>query len=133
VQTILAAEEDLDPKVLSDLIGEADQVGWDIRYRGQSFELTVTDGSADPARLRELFEAAHEERYGYRDPSAPIELVTVRRQFIEAGPGFTPGPPPEEDLEGPATIDLGEATVFVPEGWKAAGTNGGLIRIFREL
>ncbi|HRV60780.1 MAG TPA: hydantoinase/oxoprolinase family protein, partial [Solirubrobacterales bacterium] len=106
VQTVLAAEEELDHEKLAGLIGEADEAGWDLRYRGQSFELTVTDHSADPARLRELFESEHEDRYGYSDPSAPIELVTVRRRFIEEGPGFSAGPPPEEELEGPARVDL---------------------------
>lgn len=132
VQTVLLDQESLVPGTLIELAGDADRVGWDIRYRGQSFELTVTDDSNDPARLRELFESAHEERYGYSDPSATIELVTVRRRFMKAGPGFTAGPRPEADLEGPSTIDLGEATVFVPPGWKAAGSDGGLLRIFRE-
>lgn len=133
VQTVLAAEHDLDRETLIELIGEADQTGWDIRYGGQSFELTVNDDSADPARLRELFEAAHEDRYGYSDPSAPIELVTVRRRFIESGPGLAAAPAPDQYLEGPARLDLGEATVWVPEGWKLTGAQGGLLRMFREL
>lgn len=133
VQTVLAAEESLDRQRLLDLIGDADETGWDLRYRGQSFELTVSDDSADPARLRELFEAAHEERYGYRDPASPIELVTVRRRWVVPGPGFAPAPPSETVLSGPATIDLGEATLHLPVGWNAEGEGGGLLRMFREL
>ena len=37
----------------------------DLRYRGQSFELTVPLGPDLPA----AFHAAHEERYGYADPA----------------------------------------------------------------
>lgn len=50
-----------------------------LRYRGQAFELTV-DGPAEPevAALREAFERAHDERYGYRDSTQEVELVTVR-------------------------------------------------------
>src|SRR3954468_6078061 len=41
---------------------------FELRYRGQSHELTVRGCEADPAALREAFEALHEERYGYSDP-----------------------------------------------------------------
>jgi N-methylhydantoinase A/oxoprolinase/acetone carboxylase beta subunit len=136
VHTVLMSERDLDTATLVELAGEADQASWDLRYRGQSFELTVGDSPGaplDPARLRELFERAHEERYGYADPAASIELVTVRRRFVEPGPGFTPGPPPGTDLAGPATIDLGEATLHVPAGWKVRGEAGGLLRMIHEL
>ena len=84
-------------------------------------------------RVRELFEAAHEERYGYRDPASPIELVTVRRRYLREGPGFRPAPAPEVALEGPQTIDLGEATIFVPPGWRIDGGADGIYRLIREI
>jgi N-methylhydantoinase A/oxoprolinase/acetone carboxylase beta subunit len=138
VHTVLMEEEELQPDVLQRLAGDADQVVWDIRYQGQSFELTVSEGSAttEPptaARLRELFEAAHEERYGYSDSAAPIELVTVRRRYLREGPGFSPAPAPEVALEGPQTIDLGEATIFVPPGWRIDGGADGIYRLIREI
>ena len=52
------------------------EVAWDLRYRGQSHELTVRGAERD--ELRERFEALHEERYGHRDPDGEVELVTVR-------------------------------------------------------
>ena len=131
VQTVLASQDEITESRLKELIGEADQAGWDVRYLGQSFELTVNDDSADPGRLRDLFERAHEERYGYSDPEAPIELVTVRRRYLQSGPGFSTAPPSHEDLDGPATVDLGEATLHVPEGWKVRGGNDGLLRMTR--
>lgn len=133
VQTVLTPEEELDEETLGSLIGEADETGWDLRYRGQSFELTVTDSSADPARLRELFEQAHEERYGYFDPAAPLELVTVRRRYLRPGPDLGASSAPETASRGPASIDLGEATLHLPEGWSAGGEAGGLLRMIREL
>jgi N-methylhydantoinase A len=49
----------------------------DLRYRGQSYELTV--------KLRpdfiEKFHAAHERRYGYANPGRSVELVNVRTRF----------------------------------------------------
>jgi N-methylhydantoinase A/oxoprolinase/acetone carboxylase beta subunit len=45
------------------------EVAYDCRYRGQSFELTV----ADPAD----FEAAHEDRYGFREEDGVVDVVTV--------------------------------------------------------
>jgi N-methylhydantoinase A len=52
---------------------------FELRYRGQAFELPVSDVlHPDPAGLRERFERLHEERYGYRDAQQELELVTLR-------------------------------------------------------
>jgi N-methylhydantoinase A len=59
---------------------------FELRYRGQSFELAVTgDLDVSPAELREAFEAQHEERYGYRDPEQTLELVTARVTATTSG------------------------------------------------
>jgi N-methylhydantoinase A len=54
----------------------------DLRYAGQSFELSVpVDPEVDAATLadaRERFDAAHERRYGHASPEEPVELVTLR-------------------------------------------------------
>ncbi len=50
----------------------------DLRYGGQSFELTVpVDDSFDPAAVEARFHAAHETAYGYRMDD-PVELVNLR-------------------------------------------------------
>ena len=75
-----------------------------LRYRGQSFELTVplrrADGSV-PEDLVAAFHDAHRERYGYaldRD----VELVTLRLRAVGK---VAPLPPPFEPLDaGPAEI-----------------------------
>ena len=54
----------------------------DLRYRGQSFELTVP---LQPD-LAGAFHRAHEERYGYADPEREIELVAVRTADVTPGP-----------------------------------------------
>jgi N-methylhydantoinase A len=52
---------------------------YELRYRGQAFELPIAAGTApQPEELREAFEAEHEDRYGYRDPDQTLELVTIR-------------------------------------------------------
>lgn len=63
----------------------------DLRYVGQGYELTVTlpdgpigDGIA--ATLREAFNAVYAQRYGYADPKAEVELVTVGTTVIGTGP-----------------------------------------------
>ena len=48
----------------------------DLRYRGQSFELTVLAGELDA--LAEEFHGAHEQRYGFRMEGEEIELVNLR-------------------------------------------------------
>jgi N-methylhydantoinase A len=50
----------------------------DLRYRGQSYELTVPLNS----RLVDFFHKAHERRYGYSTPGRDVELVNVRTVFI---------------------------------------------------
>ncbi len=55
----------------------------DIRYVGQSFELTVPvpDGPVTGDTLdtvAERFHDQHERRYGHASPDEPIELVTIR-------------------------------------------------------
>jgi N-methylhydantoinase A len=49
----------------------------DARYTGQSYELTIPY-TADQFAQRELLDQNHEERYGFRDPDAEMELVAVR-------------------------------------------------------
>jgi N-methylhydantoinase A len=48
----------------------------DMRYRGQSFELTVEADSLE--KLEDRFHAAHERRYGYRMEEEAVELVNLR-------------------------------------------------------
>jgi N-methylhydantoinase A len=48
----------------------------DLRYHGQSFELTVDAG--DPDQLAARFHDAHEQRYGYRMDEETVELVNAR-------------------------------------------------------
>jgi N-methylhydantoinase A/oxoprolinase/acetone carboxylase beta subunit len=130
-RTVLLPEEQISGEVLADLVGEADEVSWDLRYRGQSFELTVQDRSADPARLRSLFESAHESRYGYSEPEQAVELVTVRRRYLEPGPEIDLTGGRFTERSGPASIDLGQSTIWLPEGWKAQVQGAGLVRLSR--
>ncbi len=51
----------------------------DLRYRGQSFELTVeTERPFEVEKLEECFHAAHQRRYGYRMEDEAVELVNLR-------------------------------------------------------
>ena len=61
----------------------------DLRYRGQSFELTVPLGPD----LAERFHLAHEERYGVADRAREVELVAVRTADVRPA-RRSPGRPP---------------------------------------
>jgi N-methylhydantoinase A len=124
------------------------RVRHELRYRGQSFELPVEEaGSPDPDLLREAFARAHELRYGYRDDSAEVELVTVRVSVWGASPALATqasdsGAAPRGEsrrvvlggaaidaevlrgelapgtrLQGPALCAMPEATLLVAPGW----------------
>jgi N-methylhydantoinase A len=124
----------------------------ELRYRGQAFELSVPLSD----HLEEDFHKAHEEAYGYRDPEAEVELVTLRATATTPGPEIDPKavgeaaegaersrrdtrygdteiitgePEPGEKIEGPAVVELREATLAVPPGWSGEVLESGTIRI----
>src|SRR5262249_39597750 len=112
----LAEVRDLPPE------GEAD-----LRYRGQSFELTV------PIRddLGAEFHRAHEERYGYSDPVREIELVAVRTAEVTPGPDVTFRGPQGLEVEGPQVVELPGATCWVPDGWGGETNEDGTLVLRR--
>ncbi len=85
----------------------------DLRYRGQSFELTVALGDDLAGR----FHQAHEERYGYAQRDRPVELVAVRTAEIRPGPAITLPAGEELRASGPAVVELEGATCWIPPGW----------------
>jgi N-methylhydantoinase A len=118
---------------------------YDLRYAGQAFELAVPgELEPDPAELRRAFDQAHDEHYGYDDPEAELELVTVRVAAALPGEEPRPAEPAEApgrgsrqarfgerlvearvlgqgtaEVEGPAIFELPGSTVVVPPGWSA--------------
>lgn len=103
---VLAAEGVVAPRLDASL---------DMRYRGQSYELTVP--LATPISQESLadgvagFHRLHEQRYGYRMNDAPVEVVTLRLR------GSGPGAQPEFQRQslGPADASaafLGEKAVW---------------------
>jgi len=50
----------------------------DVRYKSQSFELTVPAQDLDPVALIAAFEQEHERTYGHAARGDPVELVSVR-------------------------------------------------------
>jgi N-methylhydantoinase A len=64
----------------------------DVRYAGQSFDLTVPfEGDAEA--IAAAFHQRHERRYGYAARDEPVELATVRVTATGAG---SPRPPATE-------------------------------------
>ncbi|MBA3374799.1 MAG: hydantoinase/oxoprolinase family protein [Actinobacteria bacterium] len=84
----------------------------DLRYQGQSFELTLLLGP----RLPERFHEEHEKRYGYADPARPLELVAVRTAEVRAAPPIEISGPLLAAC-GPQVLELEGATAWVPQGW----------------
>jgi N-methylhydantoinase A len=146
----IAAEVDrLREAIGAGLEGAQPEATYELRYRGQAFELAVSGTPRpDPAELREHFGAEHERRYGYRDPDAEVELVNVRLAMAVPGPDPRPAaapggrlersarrarfgeewldaqvmrgePPAGERVSGPAVLELPEATLVLPPAWDA--------------
>jgi N-methylhydantoinase A len=92
----------------------------DLRYVGQSFELTVALGPD----LAERFHRLHEERYGYADRGRELELVAVRTAEIRRGPKLVLPQGGRRDVSGPAVIELDGATCWLPPGWVGVRDGG---------
>ena len=71
--------EGMEGTAAKDLEGPRHTRRADLRYRGQSFELTVeAEKPLEIDKLEESFHAVHERRYGYRMEDEPVELVNLR-------------------------------------------------------
>ena len=125
----LAASDERRDRVVSHVrplewVGELPQEGEaDLRYRGQSFELTVPLGP-DLARR---FHRAHKERYDYADPAREIELVAVRTADIVVGPDLELAGAEPEHVSGPALVELDGSTLWIPPGWEGVRDGPGWV------
>jgi N-methylhydantoinase A len=130
---------------------------YEMRYAGQAFELPIPGPARpDPTDLAERFAAAHERRYGHRDPDGEVVLVHIRLAMVVPGPRPEPRaadgrlegterpvrfdgewqvarvlrgePPAGTSASGPAIFELPEATLVLPPGWQAKVDGAGSIR-----
>jgi len=132
----------------------------DLRYRGQSFELTIPWSP----RVAESFHRVHARLYGYALESVPIELVCIRAvAFIPATGSLGKRPrrrqlpgrairdhrrvvfdrarrtavldrsslQPGHSLLGPAVIEEYTATTLLPRGWRIDVTHGSHLLMVR--
>jgi N-methylhydantoinase A len=138
------------------------EITYDLRYRGQSFELPVQGpADPDPSDLAARFAEQHEARYGYREDASQVELVNVRLAMV--APGSDPKPAaaaagrlerlrrkarfggewldaevlrgePEAGLaaRGPCIFELPEATLVLPPGWDAEVDERGTVAAARS-
>jgi N-methylhydantoinase A len=154
--------EDMEEAATGDLEGPEYTRRADLRYRGQSFELTVEADSLE--NLEERFHAAHEQRYGYRMEDESLELVNLR--LIATVPVEKPeleepggeeegaeGDPRRADFDGewqevpvfdrermgegsgvsgPAIVEFKESTCVVRPGWRGAVNGVGNLVLERE-
>jgi N-methylhydantoinase A len=99
----------------------------DLRYTGQSFELTV------PLQqdLADAFHRAHEERYGYADRDRAIELVAVRTADVRPAPEIELRGAEPRRVTGPALIELDGSTGWVPGGWEGKSDEHGTWMVTR--
>jgi N-methylhydantoinase A len=99
----------------------------DLRYRGQSFELTVALGGD----LAEEFHRAHEERYGFADRARELELVAVRTSELTPGPRLELRAAERHEVAGPELVELPGATCWVPDGWAGETDEHGTLVLAR--
>ncbi len=131
------------------------------RYAGQSHELAVPiDRAGGGDRLVESFGFVHEQRNGFQRQGDPVELVAVRAtatagsglevpppdvrpgaptsRRVHTGDGLTPVPihqratlAPASVVDGPAMIEDGGSTIWVPVGYTATVLIGGELELRR--
>jgi N-methylhydantoinase A len=130
----------------------------DIRYAGQSYELTVPWHARNPGQP---FHREHERVYGYANPDRPVEIVTIRvrakravpkprlvtrraastsksksqmRRVFSKGawrqtPVYRRDQLPRTRLHGPALIVDYGSTTLAPPGWSFVLDKIGTLRI----
>ncbi|MXY01171.1 MAG: hydantoinase/oxoprolinase family protein [Chloroflexi bacterium] len=82
---LIEVADELAELARKDLASDGDprlEFGLDIRYEGQSFELTVpwdTDSISDSI---DCFHLAHDRRYSYSLPGHPVQIVSIRLDGI---------------------------------------------------
>ena len=156
-ERIAAEVESLRGSVAEGLEGARLETVYELRYRGQAFELGVAGApEPDPGELAEAFAAEHERRYGYRDEGAEVELVNIRLALSVPGPDPRPRaasgaepvrsrrrarfagewveaevirgePGAGTEAEGPCIFELPETTLVLPPGWSAGIDPAGTI------
>ncbi|MFC0580822.1 hydantoinase/oxoprolinase family protein [Micrococcoides hystricis] len=89
----------------------------DARYAGQSFELTI-DHADDWDKLREIFDQAHLERYGFADPDAKMEIVVLRLVVTDRVAQGTQLQPTKETAVGEEPKPLQEREVYFDGEWQ---------------
>ena len=87
----------------------------DVRYRGQSYELTIPYGPP----WKDAFHAAHQRRYGHANRRAPLEVVAARSTLTGATP--KPSVRPERRKRRPDASPVGRARVWSDGRWRRAG------------
>jgi N-methylhydantoinase A len=99
----------------------------DLRYAGQSFELTVPlqDGLAD------AFHRAHEDQFGFAEREREIELVAVRTADVRRGSELELPVSDAVQVTGPSVVELPGSTCWVPPGWVGA-RDGRMLRLTRQ-
>jgi N-methylhydantoinase A len=76
------------------LDGLTTQTFLEMRYAGQSYELSVLAESLAPAVFLPAFHAAHRERFDHGDETRPVEVVTIRVRLVLAPPVAAQSPAP---------------------------------------
>jgi N-methylhydantoinase A len=99
----------------------------DLRYAGQSFELTL------PLQedLAEAFHRAHEEQYGFAGRDREVQLVAVRTADIRQGRELELPRGDETTITGPAVVELAGSTCWIPPGWVGV-RDGRMLRLTRQ-
>ena len=91
----------------------------DVRYVGQSYELTVDCprlGASVAASAARAFHAAHAQRFGYADARAPIEVVNLRLKAVGLSAVEQPGAAPPGADAGAGDALVAEDTVVFADG-----------------
>jgi len=124
--TIMRRLDDVDPAFVESSFAELERVGAeelaleglagdqvefvrqiDMRYVGQSYELTIAAGDG----LLERFHAEHDRVYGFAAPAEPVELVSLRLTSI----GRIANPPVRNIESGPDVEPKGHREVYFAE------------------
>ena len=124
-RAVAAAVSELRDSLSGGMDADAETISYELRYEGQSFELPVEAGPEPSSEdLEEGSPRAHQQRYGFEVPDAPVELVAIRLALEGAAPNPSPRPRRERSPRAEA-VRFGDDwhDALVARGEPSAGTS----------
>ena len=104
-----------------------------LRYRGQGSSLQIVWCAEDSLeKLKNRFEKAHVEGFGFAAAADEIEIAQLHAEVTGSSPVLRSPTSSSSSIQGPQVLLGMDRTVWLPEGWTAERFDDQTLRCFRD-